>query len=241
MLGTQVKGGSASADELHRGAVVVDARQPASVGKDQFTLQYADLLRRRGLTGLGVGLSGYEVRQILRSVDSFLELIAQNPGSLTLATRASHIRRAKQEGKLALFFATSRVSEGINALEDFRAMYRVGVREVQVTYQYMNAMGCGCGERVDAGLSKFGLKAVEEMNRLGILVDVAHCGVKTFADVVRVSQAPVIYSHGATRALRDHIRNLADDQIEMLAEKGGMVGIAASSHFLKERGTIEGT
>ena len=91
-----------------------------------------------------MGLSGYEVRQILRSADSFLELIAQNPGSLTLATKASHIRRAKQEGKLALFFATSRVSEGINALEDFRAMYRVGVREIQVTYQYMNAMGWGC-------------------------------------------------------------------------------------------------
>jgi membrane dipeptidase len=79
------------------------------------------------------------------------------------------------------------------------------------------------------------------MNRLGILVDVAHAGPRTFADALEVSQVPVLNSHGSVRALREHPRNLTDQQIRALADKGGVFGIMAKSDCLAAHGATQGT
>lgn len=231
------------AQKLHEQAIIINMKEPTAVREGQFMAPYVRLLLEKGLSGLGVGAGGLSINEFLKgpqSYDAFLNLVDQNPILLSLATKATHFQEAKAAKKLSIFLTTSRLAETVNDLANIRTMYRLGVRQFQLTYQYMNAIGCGCGDRIDAGLSKFGVKVVEEMNRLGMLIDVAHCAPKTFSDAVQISQHPVIYSHGGARALRDHIRLLRDEQIEALAKKGGIICISACSHFLKKGGATKG-
>ena len=90
------------------------------------------------------------------------------------------------------------------------------------------------GEPEHNGLSKFGQKVVQEMNRTGIMVDISHASEKTFYDVIRISRAPVIASHSSARALCDHPRNLDDDQLRAIASVKGVVQVCLYEGFLSQ-------
>ncbi|TCP58921.1 dipeptidase [Tumebacillus sp. BK434] len=122
-------------------------------------------------------------------------------------------------------------------LRILRAMYRLGVRAMGLTWNHGNCIADGCGERVDRGLTAFGREVVGEMNRLGMIVDVAHLGEKGFWDVMEIAQAPVIASHANARAIYDHRRNLYDDQLKALFATGGLVGVTFVPMFVGE-GTV---
>ena len=82
----------------------------------------------------------------------------------------------------------------------------IGIRQIQLSYNELNALGAGSTERVDSGLSDFGVDVVHRMNDLGMLVDLSHCGVRTTLDAIEVSKRPVIFSHTNCRALNDNMR-----------------------------------
>jgi membrane dipeptidase len=108
---------------------------------------------------------------------------------------------------------------------------KLGLMVMQLTYQGRNLVGDGCGEdpKTSCGLSSFGRRVIDEMNRLHILIDLTHSSQKTFMDTLKISKDPVIYSHGCAKALCDEPRgrHLSDDQIHELAEKGGVLGMMA--------------
>ncbi|ARU62548.1 hypothetical protein CBW65_17450 [Tumebacillus avium] len=122
-------------------------------------------------------------------------------------------------------------------LRILRAMYRLGVRAMGLTWNQSNCIADGCGERVDRGLTAFGRDVVREMNQLGMIVDVAHLGEKGFWDVMDIAQAPVIASHANARAIHDHRRNLHDDQLKALFATGGLVGVTFVPMFVGD-GTV---
>jgi membrane dipeptidase len=110
-----------------------------------------------------------------------------------------------------------------------RCFFRLGVRSVQLTHNGRNELGDSMKERDGgAGLSQFGAAAIEEMNRLGILVGVSHLSDAGFFDALEISTQPIVATHSNARAVFDHPRNLSDRQLKALAENGGMVGM----HFL---------
>ena len=155
------------------------------------------------------------------------------------AEKPDDIRRAKKVGGAALIFGfqnTLPILRNVNWLEFF---HKLGVRIIQLTYQKMNLVGCGCGEVVgsgkDCGLSQFGAQVVEEMNRLGILVDLSHVGHQTTMDAIELSKDPVAYTHTNVRALHDFCRCKTDEEIKALAEKGGVMGMTALSKFVRPR------
>lgn len=110
-----------------------------------------------------------------------------------------------------------------------------GVRVMQLTYNGVNAVGCGCLAPVDTGLTALGQDMVEAMNAQGVLIDLSHAGDRTLADAVQASLRPVIVSHTGCRALAAHRRNLADEDLRRVADAGGVVGLYAMP-FLRAAG-----
>jgi membrane dipeptidase len=106
------------------------------------------------------------------------------------------------------------------------------VRVVQITYNERNLVGNGCYERADGGLSHFGVDAVREMNRLGILIDLSHVGDRTTLDAIECSEQPVACTHANSRSFFDHVRNKTDEVLQRIADKGGVVGANAFPNFL---------
>lgn len=151
---------------------------------------------------------------------------------LVKVLKAADIERARKEGKFGIilnFQNTTHINASIDNIDFF---YQLGVRQIQMTYNDLNRVGAGCTERVDCGLSRFGLEVVERMNKLGMLIDVSHSGYQTTLDAIEASQAPVAFTHTVCKAVRDHDRGKTDDQLEALARRNGYVGIVVVPNFI---------
>lgn len=145
---------------------------------------------------------------------------------------ADDVLRAKKEGKTAVFLGWQNASPIENDLSRLHLFYDLGVRIVQVTYNERNLLGNGCYERVDDGLSNFGLDAIRIMNELGMLIDLSHVGDTTTLDTIDASEKPVAFTHCNARSFVDHPRNKPNDALRALAERGGVVGANAWPSFL---------
>jgi membrane dipeptidase len=153
--------------------------------------------------------------------------------------KVADIDRARKDGKLAVSFDL----EGMDALNGDIGMvdlyYRLGVRHMLFAYNKNNLAGGGCHDE-DVGLTPFGREVVKEMNRLGMVVDCSHCAYKTSMEAMKLSKAPVMYSHANARKLCDHERNIWDDQIKACADTGGVIGVTGVGRFLGPKGPTIG-
>jgi membrane dipeptidase len=180
---------------------------------------------------------GAAIREALLRIDAVQELVRRLPGELAFATSAGEIRAAVAQGRVACLIGI----EGGHIIEDslpaLRSFYRLGARYLTLTHSFHTSWADSSGTnealapRHD-GLTPFGEDVVREMNRIGMLVDVSHVSDATFWDVLRVTRAPVIASHSATRAVADHPRNLSDDMLRALAQNGGVVMINFYSGYI---------
>lgn len=152
---------------------------------------------------------------------------------VTKALKAVDIRRAKTQGKHAAWLS-SQLFRGVNDkfLDILEPAYDLGLRLVQLTYNTSNLIGSGCTEPHDNGLTQFGIKTIQAMNRLGIIVDTAHCGPRTTLDACRVSTRPVIATHTSAKGAYRHVRAKSDEEILAIAETGGVIGIVTLPFFL---------
>lgn len=163
---------------------------------------------------------------------------------LIKATCVEDIRRAKREGKHAIMWNcqnTHGLAGGVDVesdLDRINLFYALGFRVIQLTYNLRNAVGDGCLERYESGLSRFGLKFVDRMNKLGMLVDTSHCGYQTTMDAVEFSKAPVAATHTTCRAIYDHPRGKTDEELKAIVEKGGYVGINMIPAFIGRTGDL---
>jgi membrane dipeptidase len=125
--------------------------------------------------------------------------------------------------------------EGMSALDGslhmVRFYYDLGVRQMLFAYNINNRAGGGCHDE-DIGLSAFGRAVVAEMNAVGMLVDCSHCGYRTTLEAMELSHDPVIFSHSNARALRDHERNIRDEQALRCAATNGVVGVNGIGLFV---------
>lgn len=150
---------------------------------------------------------------------------------MVLCPTLAQVRSAWRAGKMALTFDI----EGMGALNGDLAMvelyYGLGVRQMLIAYNLDNDAGGGCHD-VDHGLTDFGRAVVAEMNRVGMVVDCAHSGIKSGLEAMRLSTRPCIFSHANARALHDHERNITDEQIKAVAATGGVVGVNGVGLYL---------
>jgi membrane dipeptidase len=145
---------------------------------------------------------------------------------------ADDLQLLKPSGKLGVVFqfqGTTPFERDLGLVEVF---YKLGVRMALMSYNQKNHVGDGCHERTDAGLSRFGAELVQEMERVGMMVDCSHTGFRTTMDVFEVANGPVIFSHSGPRALWDHERNIWDEQILACAASGGVIGLTGVGIFM---------
>ena len=146
------------------------------------------------------------------------------------ALRVEDIHRAHREGKLAWIASMEGAAMIENELDRIEVLYGFGVRLLGIAYSEANALGSGLKEPRDGGLTVFGRKAVERMNKVGMLIDCSHCGDQTTLDTIEVSEKPIVLSHIGARALWDSNRLAPDEVLVACAEKGGVIGIEAAPH-----------
>ncbi|MEM3192663.1 MAG: membrane dipeptidase [Candidatus Parvarchaeota archaeon] len=147
-----------------------------------------------------------------------------------LGERVEDIYRAHKEGKVAYIPHIEGAMPIENDLDRVDILYGFGVRMMGLVYSESNNIGSGLSEKNDAGLTEFGYRVVERMNKLGMAIDVAHTGDKTALDAIEASKVPIFVSHSGARALWNTRRMKPDSVIQALAEKGGVFGVEAAPH-----------
>lgn len=239
-----------NAEDLHRRSIVVDAHCDTALLATESNYDLCEphdthhldfpRMREGGITAQIFAvfvepryLPAQATRRALQVMDAVYRQVESSRSGARLVARAADIEAAKADGVVGVILGL----EGAEALEGdlgvLRMFHRLGVRNIGLTWNFRNQAADGVAEeRTGGGLTTFGVALVEEMNRLGILVDIAHLSPAGVEDVLRVSQAPVIASHANARAVCDHRRNLTDAQLEKIARNGGVVGVTFVPAFV---------
>lgn len=190
------------------------------------------------------GEEGQDPLMLLKRLARFTYLGDMLRDTLQRATRPEDIESAKAAGKHCLYLTGNGVplaQQWISAEEELgyvRLFYQLGIRMMHMTYNRRNMLGDGCGEPANAGLSDLGRRAVAEMNRVGVIVDVAHSGWRTSLEAAQASKKPMVASHTTCAALNHHIRAKPDEVIRAICDTGGLIGICCIANFLGGSGDI---
>lgn len=175
-------------------------------------------------------------RTVLRMIERMKEEIEKAPQELALATGAQEILDNDAAGKISAFLTVEEGGILNGRMERLHDLYDQGIRLITLTWNYENCLGSPNSRTpavMERGLKKFGLETVERMNELGMLIDVSHLSDGGFWDCIRKSRTPVVASHSNARALCAHPRNLSDDMLRALGNKGGVAGLNFYSPFLR--------
>lgn len=140
------------------------------------------------------------------------------------------IKLAQETGRVAHIFALEAATMIENEVDRLDVLYGFGVRQMGIAYSEANTLGSGLKERGDGGLTYFGDRAVERMNKLGIAIDISHSGDRTGLDVIERSKKPVFITHAGSRTVWPTNRMKDDETIIKCAERGGVIGIEAAPH-----------
>ena len=173
-------------------------------------------------------------------IDSIHSMVLHNSDIATLALKADDLVRIEKTGKRAVYIGMENgfpLAKDISRVEEY---YIKGVRYITLCHSYHNDICDSSGDKKPAehnGVSDFGKQVIAEMNRLGMMVDVSHASDKSFFDVLAFSKAPVIASHSSVKAIAKHNRNMTDEMIKKLAEKGGVIQICLLDDYIKEPDT----
>lgn len=163
--------------------------------------------------------------------------IAREHEGLEVVRSVDDIRRLKREGKAGLLLAAQDGDWIGHELRRVQAFHEAGLRMMLLVYSADNALGGGCLDRTDAGLSLLGQRVVEECNRVGIVVDLSHTGRRTTLEIIDHSAHPCVWSHSNCAALVPNPRNIDDEQIRACIARGGVIGLVSWGPLCMRPGT----
>lgn len=167
------------------------------------------------------------------AIDSLLQhdrFLAKHPEFFVKASSVADVERARQQGKLAVFYLYQNTVQFGKDLDRVDLFHNMGLRSCQLTYNTKNDAGVGCWE--EGGLTAFGRKLVARMNERRMFIDLSHANMQTMAEAVVASKAPVIVSHTACMAVHTNRRNTTDANMKAVANRGGVIGICQMRPFL---------
>ena len=229
-------------DVLHEDLIVFDGLVIPNWGRDgrqhwrpeESARQVFEDMRKGGLSAANCTCSVWEnFADTMRRIAMWKTWLRNYADLIRLCLTTQDIRAAKSENRVGVVLGWQNTTAIEDQLPLFELFHDVGVRIVQLTYNTQNLAGSGCYETNDSGLSGFGREMVDEMNRLGIVVDLSHVGPRTCNDTIRHSKQPVCYSHTAPRAIKDHPRNKTDGQLRTIVAAGGFVGVTMFPPFTR--------
>lgn len=221
----------ARAERLHEESAVIDGLVTRSYLRSD---EHRAHLSEGGLTAVNVTVaSRTNFAEATELVQQCRRTVEANPDELVHVESTDDVEAARDSGRLGLImgFQDSMPVEprenmsAENDLEYLAAFEQMGVRIIQLTYNYQNRSGAGCCEPTDSGLTTFGRDVVDEMDRQGIVLDLAHCGDRTTAEAIDYADDPVLISHAGLRSQSNVGRNKTDEHLRALADNGGVFGI----------------
>jgi membrane dipeptidase len=226
--------------ELVQSSIVIDMLGPLSldlrpqvVATKLSDAQISDF-RKSGITAFhnSFGIGGREAySEVLEFLAGWGAFVGHNTNLFSLVRDANDIDQAKREHKVAVIMGVQD-SDHFRTPKDVAEFYRLGQRCSQLTYNSQNRIGSGCTERVDGGLSDFGIEIVKAMNNAGMLIDTSHCGDRTTLDAIEASPVAIAITHGNCRAINNHPRTKTDEAIRALGAKNGVMGITGVRNFV---------
>lgn len=187
---------------------------------------------RKGMVGgqfwsvyVSAALPGLEqVQQTLQQIDLVKNIVARYPNDFALARTAADVRRIHASGRIASMIGVEGGGQINGDLSILRTYAELGAGYLTLTHsRTIEWADFATDNPKHGGLTPFGEAVVHELNRLGMLVDLSHVSEETMQDVLRITRAPVIYSHSGARALDDHPRNVSDETLKLVAKNGGVV------------------
>ncbi|MFC0590100.1 dipeptidase [Novosphingobium aquiterrae] len=170
-----------------------------------------------------------------KSMDQFHQALAANPDRLVLIRGAAYILRAKREKKFGVMIGTQDTCMIGPALDRVAEMKKDGVLSIQLTYNNGNLAGDGALEPRDGGLTKLGKATIARIEAEKLLLDLSHGGARTMIEAAQFAKRPLVISHTGARALNDHPRNIADEVMRAVAEKGGVIGVYFMPYLTADR------
>jgi len=177
------------------------------------------------------------VRATLEQIDVVHRMVRKYPDTFEMALTAADVERIFKAGRIASLIGMEGGHSIDNSLALLRVFHAAGARYMTLTHSTnVRWADSGTDAPKAAGLSRFGEEVVREMNRLGMLVDLSHTSADTMRDTIRVTDAPVMFSHSDARALNDHGRNVPDDVLQLLRGNGGVVMVTFVPGFLTRTG-----
>ncbi len=224
-----------------------DMMMTRCVTEEKERIEFQEAWRASGVTCIfqNAGEEGQSPLLLLKRLARFTYLTDKMDDFVTKAVTPDDITKAKKQEKQCLYFSGNGVpiTQQWISVEDelryVRIFYQLGIRMMHLTYQRRNMIGDGCAEPANAGLSDFGRSVVKELNRVGVIADVAHSGWRTSQEAAELSDKPMVASHTACDAVNHHIRSKPTDVIKAIANTGGYVGICCIPSFLGHGGDIE--
>jgi membrane dipeptidase len=229
--------------DLVQRSIVIDMLGPLKLDfrPEAFALPLTDaeaaMFRSSGITAFhnSVGVGGASAYSDgLEFIAAWSGFVGRNAEVFSLVGRAQDIDHAKAKQKIAVIMGLQNADEFREA-KDVKAFYEFGLRCAQLTYNSQNLIGSGSTDRVDGGISDYGVEIIKAMNEVGMLIDVSHSGDRTTLDAIELSPKPIAFTHSNCRALNNHPRLKTDEAIKKLAAKGGVMGITGVRNFVKDK------
>lgn len=186
------------------------------------------------------------LEEVLTLIDCFYRELGKNKDSLALVLSYNDILKNQSEGKISALLTLEEGGVAISSLAFLRMLYKLGVRLMTLTWNYPNGIGCpnynmlyndnpdSHAANIQDGLTQTGIEFVQEMERIGMIIDVSHLSDAGFYDVLKYTTKPFVASHSNARSVTNHCRNMTDDMIIKLAKRGGVIGINFAGEFLQE-------
>ena len=206
-------------------------------------LQYANWsekifrqMNEGGVHGVHVTIAYHEMfRETVANVESWNRWFEQFPELIFHGRTGDDVRRAKQEGKTAIFFGfqnPSPIEDDIGLVEIWHSL---GARFMQLTYNNQSLLATGCYEAEDPGVTRMGRQVIKEMNRVGLVVDMSHSADRSTLEAIEISERPIAITHANPAFWHPARRNKSDEILRALGQSCGMLGFSLYPHHLKDK------
>lgn len=220
----------AEAQSLHARSIVLDMLDISLMNRE-----HVERMLAGGITAANATITlQHDFQETVELIVEFDRKLTTWADVIRPVRTVADIHAAKREGRVGIIYGLQNTSSIENDLRLIEPLAALGLRVIQLAYMTGNLVGDGCLEPRNAGLTVFGRACVGELNRLGVLVDLSHCGQRTTLDAIEASDGPVAFSHACARGLCGHPRNKTDEEIRELAAKGGVMGITPLAGFVAD-------
>jgi len=207
---------------MYKDQIIIDGLQYCNWTRDYFLE-----LKKSGITAVHVTLVYHEMaRETLTQFAQWNKLFEQNSDLIMPVMSMDDVLLAKSRGKVGIFFGAQNCSPIDDEIGLIEVMRKQGLLIMQLTYNNQSLLATGCYEKNDSGITRFGKQAIEEMNRVGMIIDMSHSAQKSTLEAIELSSRPICISHANPTFAHAALRNKSNDVIKALTERGGLLGFS---------------